>query len=201
MHVPDDPSDDSRIKELLTSDTVAGLEKGLQLLDKHYRELIFAGLRKWNPSLLPTDLADIWEMTLVSVAKNVMNKKFTEKGDLHAYLRKIARRRAIDLLRKQNKLTFGDSADEVAAPAIRLLAELQEELEHCCEELSETERFVVQLDISLFFEAGNWPSLEDLTEVYNRQYGTTEHLKTISSRRYRGRESLRRVLTRRGYYG
>ena len=101
------PGNEASIKKLLVSDKREERVSGLEQLDTEFRVLISGRIRHWSDTngyrLTADNICDVWRETIKSVTQNVEKDRFKFDGRLNAYLGKIARRRAIDLLRKRIK--------------------------------------------------------------------------------------------------
>lgn len=202
MHGPGKAGDEAAIKELLVSrereDRVAGLER----LDEAYRKSTSRYVRGANPGLTAEDVADIWAKTLAATWKNVESGTFEFDGRLDAYLRVIARNKAVELFRRGLRLQIetGLDVDLVTDTESYSLDELLEEIETAYDKLPEGQQLVMRIDVYLYLAAGGkWVSLDRLTSEINRQSGLALHRSTVKSRRARGRDNLRRLLKKRGY--
>lgn len=204
MQGPGKPGDEAAIKQLLVSDKREDRVVGLRQLDGAYQEQICGRIRRWSDEnglrLTADEVVDIWRATVHSVAKNVMRTTFAFEGKLAAYLTTIARRRAIDLLRRRIKATYGLDLDKLSGPAEYPRGELLEEIKRCYDELPEKLQIVIRVDVLLFLSGGEkWATLLELTKEVNRRYGLSLKEKAVSSRRARARKKLRRLLRKRGY--
>lgn len=207
MPNPGKPGNEAAIKKLLASRKWADRRAGLVCLNEAYCQVICGRLRRWshanNLGLTAEDIADLWQITFKEVMRNVESGTFKSDGRLHGYLGKIARHRAIDLLRRR-KLKIQDDVDPATVP-LELPGSssgLLEELELLYDALSDKLRFVLRVDVLLCYHSGGkWVSLSELTVEINRRYELSLPESTVKPRRERAREELRRWLRRRGYGG
>ena len=91
--------DESRIKVLLAGneDDVAA---GLNWVDQNYRYKICGLLRRRFPGLLPEDLPEVWQDSLVSLYRMTSQGTFERDGALDGLVWTLAMRRAQDRLRR-----------------------------------------------------------------------------------------------------
>jgi DNA-directed RNA polymerase specialized sigma24 family protein len=193
MHGPGKPRDEDRIKELLTSDELAGQDLGLEMLVTNYHRRITSLARAQWRWLTLEDVMDVAQATFEAVAEKVRAHKFKKSGSLDSYLGTIARNKAVNVLRQLDRISFGYDADVLSAKK-PLSAKLEVQLERCYDMLPELQRRVVQADIALYLEGrGEWPTLDELTAEYNRRHDKPLRKKTIGRARRPGRAALYRI--------
>ncbi len=169
--------------------------------------MICGQLRCWRHrkglALNADDVKYCWVQTLEAVKENVEAGVFREEGRLDAYLRTIARRKAIDLIRRLegNRSTGlvrrATRLDHLPAPVQppHMDPELIQQLEARFENMAPKLRMVIRVDLQLCLAGGGtWASLEELTAEINKEYGLDLPASTIKARRPRAREELRRIL-------
>jgi DNA-directed RNA polymerase specialized sigma24 family protein len=196
------PGKDESIKSLLLSSDALDRRKGFVELDEGYRRCVSGYVRSWSNRhavrISPEDLADIWSETLTCVIDSVEGGRFHFDGDLGAYLRTIARRRAIDLLRRRitdyERAVQAFASGRFTCPSCDLL----EEIRACVEELPETLGIVLQCDVQLFYREYDWVSQDELTKEVNQCHGLGLTKDAVVSRRRRGRERLQTLQHERG---
>ncbi len=194
-------NDDERIKSLLLSGDSREQERGLILLDGAYRAAVSGHVRAWSDShgvpLSSDDVADVWQNTLLSVHGNVQKGAFRRDGELFAYLCTIARRRAVDILRRRVP-EYEDAVEEFSSAGTRCPeCEVLEEVQACVDKLPEKYQVVMECDVRLFFRYDGWPPLDALIEEVNRNDRPDVSSSTVISRRRRGRERLQILLNER----
>jgi len=172
------PLRDALIKLLLVDKDETSQYWGLVLMEATKREEIAKFLKmlsvRYNWNFSGEDIADIWKATVDSIRSNVEKNNFEQEGDLHAYVKEIAKRRAFDYLKKRPPLVGGidveqlaicrdDAAHELPIPNIR------EALRRGFRKLTELERIVMTHAIGLLLKTkdGKWPKPVDLTAAVN----------------------------------
>ena len=205
MPGPDKPHHDAVIKRLLVSRDPGDHRLGLEMLDQKYRRQIPAYIRHWSDALRyglnAADLSDIWQETLMSVWRQVGRGNFKENGRLDALLRTIARRRAIDLLRRRppHEWILGELEFEWVEWLDRN-EELVVALEDCATRLTERLRVVLLVDVDLFHAHGQeWVPLVELVIEINRRLNLSMSKKAVSNCRCRARQAMRDCLNEKGY--
>lgn len=188
---------EQQIKKKLSSSRWEDRHDGLVLLDRTYREFISWHIHSWAVSLTSEDLADVWQETMLSLARRVMGGKFTNNGSLTAYLRTVANAKAIDMLRKRIRIDDSniEAVEETCCPDCWL--HILEEIKICYASLSEKLQLVLRKDVELFVRNFRWVSLEELTDEINKQLRIPLSRTTVKSRRDRARQQLRTKLKER----
>ena len=226
-----DDGRDDKAKRLLTSTLPSDREEGMALLDSEYRGDVCGYIRTWSRlKRIPfssTDLADTWYETRQSVRQNVDDRKFRHDGQLPAYLKKIAHRRACDLLGKRLKILAASLAPTYTTSDPHAFKELVEEIERFYvtrkrktkkdspENLPDEDILVLEVEMMFYYQIEEWPPLEELTFEVNRRLreirkqspefskllSTKLAPSTVRGRRYRIRAELGEHLEKRGYGG
>jgi len=200
MNGPGKPDFAAAIKDLLVSRCETDRKHGLERLDTAYRKPISNFVRQRYPGLAAQDVAGVWGETLQAVWRNVESKEFRVKGDLAAYLCKIAWCKAADVLRRQSRQRLETGVDLDPAGGIPYsVGELLEEIREAIKRLSAIDQLVMRIDVRLYFAAGeNWVSLKELTREVNRGIKNELTESAVKSRRRRGRAHLGEILNDRG---
>ena len=96
---------DDQIKRMLKSRDKIRQTQGLILLINQYQHETYKYLKSRNKMknrrFSPDELAEVWHQTVVSIWKNTQKGNFSRKGNLYAYIKKIADRRACDAARER----------------------------------------------------------------------------------------------------
>ena len=79
------------------------IAEGLDLIHRHLCKKISGHVRSRFPGLSAEDLVDVWQDTLISAFRSASEGSFQLDGKLLPWLCKIARRRAVDMLRWDGK--------------------------------------------------------------------------------------------------
>jgi len=92
---------DEQVKILLTDPDPARQQLGLRVIDPRYKYPVASVVRREFPDLTSHDLADVWSETFKDLLQAVRDGTFHPTGDLVSFLITVAKRRTIDLQRRQ----------------------------------------------------------------------------------------------------
>ena len=212
---------DERIKRLLLSSDEAERKKGMVLLEKTFRDLVVSvllsiargaesaacdGLLDSGSGSLDREVfAEVWQETMASVWANVHGGRFKPNGSLLGYLVKIAERKTIDLYRKQQKVDDSSELEPVTDTPTGQVVELLDEIESFYVSLSEMDKAILRLGVTLAVETGSGRGIREefvakLAEIYLDNGWKKRSPATIVRRHARLRDKLCEYLRRRGYH-
>ncbi|MGB6044311.1 MAG: hypothetical protein WBF93_14225, partial [Pirellulales bacterium] len=201
---------------LLLSPSDDDLNRGMVLVYEVYKEPILGRLRrsrskpKGRPSpdfskgQLPSRaLCDVWQATMKNLWKHVWKGHFKYDRSLFAFLIKIARCRAIDWIRREERYRHGEDVEPPARDQVNGTIYLKEDFRDFYTALKEAERKTLQLDVDLFQENDwRWVDGETFATVFIERNakagGPPVEPETVLRRRSRVRGKFRDYIERKG---
>jgi RNA polymerase sigma factor (sigma-70 family) len=202
--------DDEEVSILLIGNEEEQNE-AIRLIDRHLRRALFGIIRRTAPSLTATEVQEIYQEILLGVWQKAKKQEYNADEPLLPLLFTIARRRAIDRVRKKSRKTGNEQvldaivetlADTKVGEAWQNVASkhdgrrMMEAIRNIIARMPERQRLVASVVIDLFPET---PTLQQIQEEIHRSTGEQLTVVTIKSARREARKKIREHLVRAGY--
>jgi len=185
--------------------------EAIRLIDKHLRKPVAGVIRRVAPSLRAEDLCDVYQDVILAILQSAREQRFDANQPLLPFIFTIARRRAIDRVRRKSRKTANEQVLDVIAETLvdtkvgeawRSVASkhdgrrMLEAIGSTISRLPERQRLVASVVVDLFPET---PTLQRIQEEVHRGTGDQLTVVAIKSAWREGRKKIREQLVREGY--
>jgi DNA-directed RNA polymerase specialized sigma24 family protein len=208
VHDPGKPGKDGDIECLLISGQDDDISKGLVELDRRYRYWISGRLRVVCPGLGAEDLKDVYQDTMLSILLKIRTHELEPRGNVVGLLYCIAKRRAIDCLRRRQRQQVVRSAERTTVihywyDEPHTLNELLDIVCQFIATLPDCEQLVLRAEMEHLKRGEVAESetlwLEQILDEVHKSGHPLMTLTAVKSARQRARAKLREHLANRGY--
>lgn len=174
--------------------------EGLELLQNLYCDELYRYSKPIAKScglvFGPHDFDDLWQVILLKIFRYLQGRGFAydppliflmmriAKFQIYTWARRPANKRRRDIDDLDGLLSFCEKEDPEELLAVIIT---------CLDSVSVANREVLEMDVQLLFETGEWVTARELAAKLGRE------VSTVSSQRTRGRRQLRDCLQGKGY--
>lgn len=145
-------------------------------------------------------LEEIWQETKACLLKNIQKEEFEFKGNLLAYLVKIASRQIVARWRKERRYHHGVELEQTAGTSSDVPVDLLEDIERFHDTLNDKDQVALQIGMRFATDdLSRRGAVEVLAEKIRRAKAWNGSDAAISRRYVRLREKLRAFLRKEGY--
>ena len=185
--------------------------EAIRLIDMHLRRVLFGVIRKVSPSLTAAEIQEVYQEVLLGIWRKAKEREYDADEPLLPLLFTIARRRAIDRVRKKSRKVGKEQmldaiaetlADTKVGEAWRNVASkhdgrrIMEAIRNAIARMPERQRLVASVVLDLFPET---PTLQQIQEEVHQGTGEQLTVVAIKSAWREARKKIREQLVRAGY--
>jgi len=186
-------------------------DRGIDLIDRHLRGVIFGVMRGVALSLRADELRDGYQDVMLAITQAAREKRYDANQPLLPFLFTLARRKAIDLVRKKTRKVgveqvldaiTGALADTKVGEAWRIVAakhdgqRMLDRFRNAVVRMPERQRLVASVMIDGFPDE---LSLQEIQEELHRRTGEQLTVVAVRSARREVRRKIAEQLVRAGY--
>jgi DNA-directed RNA polymerase specialized sigma24 family protein len=185
--------------------------EAIHLIDKHLRRVLFGVIRRAGLSLTADEVREVYQEVLLGIWQKAKKQQYNADEPLLPLLFTIARRKAIDRVRKKSRKTGGEQildaiaeilADTKVGEVWRNVVlkhdgrKMMEAMRNAIVRMPERQRLVASVVMDLFPET---PTLQQIQEEVRRRTGVQLTVVAIKSAWREARKKIGEQLVRAGY--